>query len=342
MSLSFDDQSRSDAGARGLTRTGGATTLAAHPAFRAASPQALSAAVESRLAARCITLPSPQTRFAAVANQVKLPSGEFWYCAYDAAVTLEFPEGDYLRVQFPIAGAAVTRSARQATAVTADQGCISSAIARIEFGAGFEQLVWRVRRDVLSRKLAALTGGPPTGTLEFAQRLSFDTPGTRLLMNLLQCTLRNIADAPGAAGAFMLTELEQLLVIALLKGTDHTQRALIDGESPRAAPWFVRRVEEYIEAHWDKPFQIEDAVALTGTSARTIYRAFRQTRGYSPLAFSKQRRLCKAREMLLDAAGARTVMEVACACGFGDISHFSRDFSKAFGEAPSAVLRAKN
>jgi AraC-like DNA-binding protein len=30
---------------------------------------------------------------------------------------------------------------------------------------------------------------------------------------------------------------------------------------------------------------------------------------------------------------------VALACGFNDVSHFSREFSKAFGEAPSAWLK---
>jgi transcriptional regulator GlxA family with amidase domain len=33
-----------------------------------------------------------------------------------------------------------------------------------------------------------------------------------------------------------------------------------------------------------------------------------------------------------------TVTSVAFLCGFNDVGHFSREFSKAFGEAPSAVL----
>jgi AraC-like DNA-binding protein len=34
----------------------------------------------------------------------------------------------------------------------------------------------------------------------------------------------------------------------------------------------------------------------------------------------------------------QTVTSVAFVCGFNDVGHFSREFSKAFGEVPSAVL----
>ena len=318
----------------------GRVPLAAHPAFHVSTSDSLCGEIETRLAARCIALPARRT-IDAWANHFALPSGELWYCAYGEAVTLEFPESDYLRIQLPYAGSATTRSAHRATTVGGGQGCISSAAATIEFGAGFQQLVWRVSRSLLSRRLAVLTGEPVTGRLEFPQALPLDTPGAIVLRNILQCILHNIAASPDGTRQFMLAELEQLLVIALLTGTEHTHRGEFSGEAPRAAPWFVRRVEEYIEASWDKPFDIEAAVALTGTSARTIYRAFRRSRGYTPLAFSKRRRLAKAREMLCDASNSRTVMEVATACGFGDISHFSRDFSKAYGEAPSTVLRFK-
>jgi transcriptional regulator GlxA family with amidase domain len=36
-----------------------------------------------------------------------------------------------------------------------------------------------------------------------------------------------------------------------------------------------------------------------------------------------------------------TITAVALACGFNDVSHFSREFSKAFGEAPSTLLKRR-
>jgi AraC-like DNA-binding protein len=40
---------------------------------------------------------------------------------------------------------------------------------------------------------------------------------------------------------------------------------------------------------------------------------------------------------MLETGDGHTVTSVAFHCGFNDVGHFSREFSKAFGEAPSAV-----
>ena len=56
------------------------------------------------------------------------------------------------------------------------------------------------------------------------------------------------------------------------------------------------------------------------------------------MAFARQRRLEQARRLLDDREQLRTVTAVAFICGFNDVGHFSRQFSKAFGQSPSAVL----
>ena len=108
-----------------------------------------------------------------------------------------------------------------------------------------------------------------------------------------------------------------------------------------AAPRQVRLVEAHIEANWEKPFLIEDMVAITGSSARSIYRAFRSSRGYSPSEFVKRQRLIQARSLLQNPDSMTTVTQVAFACGFSDVSRFSKEFSKAYGEPPSVVNRSK-
>jgi AraC-like DNA-binding protein len=62
--------------------------------------------------------------------------------------------------------------------------------------------------------------------------------------------------------------------------------------------WQVERVEEYIEAHLDAPFDIKRIAEVTDVSTRSIYRAFKSSRGYSPMAFARQRRLQKTRRIL--------------------------------------------
>ena len=105
----------------------------------------------------------------------------------------------------------------------------------------------------------------------------------------------------------------------------------------RATPGQVRRVEKYIEANWARPLRIEDMATIAGSSTRSVYRAFRDSRGYSPMEFVKRRRLLQAHALLQDPSSVTTVTQVAFACGFSDASRFSKDFSKAYGKSPSAV-----
>ena len=106
------------------------------------------------------------------------------------------------------------------------------------------------------------------------------------------------------------------------------------GRSPRA--------EDYIEANWHRPLEIEAIAAETGTSGRSIFRAFKQSRGYSPLEFIKHVRLQQARRMIEHADEATTVSDIAIASGFGDHGRFSSAYRQRFGELPSAALaRAK-
>ncbi len=84
----------------------------------------------------------------------------------------------------------------------------------------------------------------------------------------------------------------------------------------------------------------DGAVAVTGCSARSIYRAFQKHRGYSPLELSKHRRLEKAHRLLIANGAKQSVAVIADICGFGDLSHFSRDYRQTFGESPSRTRAA--
>jgi len=134
-------------------------------------------------------------------------------------------------------------------------------------------------------------------------------------------------------------ELEQALAVSLLAAADHSQQALLGQRGGGAAPWQVRRAEDYIEAHWNRPISIEDLAAVTGTSARSLFRRFKEYRGCSPLDFAKRLRLRHAHRMLRAGDPGVSVTQVATECGFGDLGHFGKDYAKAFGELPSQTLQ---
>jgi transcriptional regulator GlxA family with amidase domain len=103
--------------------------------------------------------------------------------------------------------------------------------------------------------------------------------------------------------------------------------------------WQARRVEQYIETHWDQPITIETLARATAASARSIFHHFRSCRGQSPMAFLKQVRLQHAKEMLERTDLNRSVTDTAIACGFGNLGHFAGDYFKRYGEHPSDTLK---
>lgn len=313
--------------------------LTGFEAFRADSPHQLSAAVDA-MGAKVISLRSTPG-FSAVANRVTLPNGELWFCSYGTPVRLGFRESDYFRLQLPVHGAGQTDFGPHSVAVAGSQCCVSSAAATIDFGSDFQQIAWRVRRDALLRKLHARIDRPITRSLEFQPAVRLDSPSQQALAHTLNCMVHVLA-VGNEPGSPIVAELEQALMAGLLFAADHNLRSALAEPPLSSSPAHVRRAEEFIAANWRRALSIDEVAATVNISVRSLYRSFRTHRGYAPMEFLKQCRLEQARQLLEETDSSHNVTSVAMYCGFGDLSHFSKDFLKAFGELPSAVVRRRN
>jgi AraC-like DNA-binding protein len=313
--------------------------LDGHPAFRVTRYDALEEAVTTQLSAKFVELPSPPATLDARANRFNLPNGSLWFCAYGIPIALQFPEADHIRVQFHHAGVGATWIGDTLAPVNAGQACITSTEAEFDFGADFQQVVWRVSKDTLRKKLSSLTDTPLSGELAFHHKLDLEKPKVQLLAQLVDCSVRAAESVSGEPGKVVHAELEQALISTFLAASDHRYRDHLEARVPAAAPWQVRRAEGYIAANWDKPLEIETLAEVTGASVRSIFRAFKQSRGYTPFEFAKRVRLSHARRMLVEAESGGSVTSVCFACGFSDLGRFSKDFAQAFGERPSDVLK---
>lgn len=310
-----------------------------HPAFRASHYDVLKQAVATQLAAKFVELPSAPAALDARANRFNLPNGSLWFCSFGIPIAIEFPEPDHVRVQVHHAGIGATWIGDTLVPVTGSQACITTTAAEFDFDADFQQVVWRVSKDFVRKKLASLTDTPLDGDIEFNHKLDLGKPQAQLLKHLLECTVRAAETVSGEPGKIVLGELEQALISTLLSAGEHRYRDQLEGRVPAAASWQVRRAEGYIAANWDKPLEIETLAEVTGASVRSIFRAFKQSRGYTPFEFAKRVRLSHARRMLEDSESCGSVTSVCFACGFSDLGRFSKDFALAFGERPSDVLK---
>lgn len=306
--------------------------------FRANSGSQLGAAVEG-MGASVLSL-VPTSELSAFANSVHLPNGELWFCSYGTPVRLAFRECDYVRLQLPISGSGCTKFGGHVVDVAGNQCCVSSAAAVIDFGAGFQQIAWRVRGDSLIRKLNARLNRPITRPIEFQPTLRLESPLQQALARTLRCILDVLA-AGNEPTSLIVAELEQALLGGLLFAADHNLRTALEELPARASPVQVRRAEEFVAANWDQPLSVDEIAGAVGVSVRTLYRSFRIHRGYTPMEFLKQCRLGHARRLLGEPDSKHNVTTVAMACGFGDLSHFSKDFLRAFGELPSTVIRRR-
>ncbi|MGF6566606.1 helix-turn-helix domain-containing protein [Kosakonia cowanii] len=101
------------------------------------------------------------------------------------------------------------------------------------------------------------------------------------------------------------------------------------------APVALRNVLEYIEAHLGEPLLLCDLAAQVSLSEYHFARMFRQSMGVAPHQFVMQRRMARAKALLL--SSNRSLTDIALACGFNSASHFSNRFKAAKGITPSQL-----
>ena len=97
----------------------------------------------------------------------------------------------------------------------------------------------------------------------------------------------------------------------------------------------THRIVEAIERlrkEFDQPLRIEDIARELGMSVSGFHHHFKAVTAMSPLQFQKQLRLQEARRLMLgedlDAASA------GYRVGYGDASHFTREYKRLFGVPP--------
>ena len=207
----------------------------------------------------------------------------------------------------------------------------------------FEHILALFDPETLLRTVSTLTGSPAERPLKLDRANFGARPEARLSRGLVKLLVEELDAEDSIPSPVVVAELEQAILVAFLCGASHNYSGVLDGRPPGAAPWQIRRVEEYIEANWDQPISIEALAVVANASARSIFHSFKQHRRYSPMNFVKRVRLNHAREMLSASAPETTVTSVAFVCGFGNLGHFASDYKRAFGEAPSTtLLRAKS
>lgn len=153
----------------------------------------------------------------------------------------------------------------------------------------------------------------------------------RLEGNLLDAVVRlvRLADSPGEA-EILRPLIEREIVFRLLAGDQGGRLchlAALGGNTSQIAHAVTR-----IRRDFDQPLRIEQLAGELGMSVSGFHHRFKEVTNMSPLQFQKRLRLQEARRLMLDEAldAASTAYRV----GYGDASHFNREYKRLFGEPP--------
>ena len=326
-----------------MTTDGGADPLHRFPVFQTSDPEVLWHYGSTLLGATRIDLANVKN-FQARVNLATLTDIGLAFGATSCDLTADLFEADIIRLQIGLKGRGAISAEGTSTEVKPDQFVVTSSgvLSQSASEAGHERLTLRLNPVSLMQKLTALVGVKPRGELKFESAIDADQPYARSLRQLLQFMLQQLDSTASKLPAAASQELEQAVQIAFLWASNHNLRHLLECQDKEIAPAVVRRLEQYIEAHWREPLSIDRLVAETGVSARSIFRAFDRSRGYSPMAFVKAVRLRHARTMLVSGDPGISVTTTAFQCNFSSPGHFARDYREAFGELPSeTILRSR-
>ncbi len=101
--------------------------------------------------------------------------------------------------------------------------------------------------------------------------------------------------------------------------------------------WKARKAAALIDDSLEAVVQIEDVAHHVNLSSAHFARTFRVSFGMTFSRFVLQRRLIRARSLMLDTPSK--LADISLRCGFADQAHMTRHFSKEVGLSPARWRR---
>jgi AraC-like DNA-binding protein len=99
----------------------------------------------------------------------------------------------------------------------------------------------------------------------------------------------------------------------------------------------IGRAIRWLQQHYAEPVSTSQLESVSGMSASTLFRHFKEFTSLSPLQYQKQIRLHEARARL--GSSTRDVAAVAYQVGYESPSQFTREYTRMFGRPPREDLR---
>ncbi|MGA0607773.1 helix-turn-helix transcriptional regulator [Phenylobacterium sp. VNQ135] len=194
-----------------------------------------------------------------------------------------------------------------------------------EDSAATEMVSVRLAPELLTETAEALDLPHRT---ELAPKLGVRDPLVEHFVGALVAEL----DAPAPAGRLHADSVASALAVRLLQ--DFGPRA--PSRQVLSKPQ-LRRIVDYVESRLDGELSLEEVAQVAGISVPHLTTLFRRTMGQSVHAYVMERRVLRARALLL--SGRTGIAEAALETGFAHQSHLARWMRRLLGVTPGQLLR---
>lgn len=97
--------------------------------------------------------------------------------------------------------------------------------------------------------------------------------------------------------------------------------------------WRLKRVRDYVDAHFAHPITLSDLANVAGLSRMHFAGEFRRATGVRPHEFVLRQRVERSQKMLL--ASNLSLVQIALSHGFQTQSHYSVVFKRIVGHTPA-------
>lgn len=173
-----------------------------------------------------------------------------------------------------------------------------------------------------------------SGKVEFRYKASFGATDP-ILSQLMRATKQMLLE-----GIYQDWRSEYL---ARAIGSHILQRhCVLDSKRPphadvRLSASQLKKVEEYMRSHLERPFTFGELAAYVGLSRTALFQRFTRTLHLTPHQYRQNLRVAQAKALIKN--GEMTLSEVASACGFSDQTHMNRTFRQQLGLTPGQYRR---
>ncbi|WP_026432864.1 helix-turn-helix domain-containing protein [Paracidovorax oryzae] len=186
-------------------------------------------------------------------------------------------------------------------------------------------LLSRVAADVLDR---------PVADVRLHDLLRMQDPAVSHIVQ----AMAHEAGSSAVGGALYAEALGTQLAVHLLR--HYASVDFIDQSASGQLPAALRRrLEEFVEERLDQPLSLEELAAVAGMGVWSFCKRFRASFQTSPHGYVIDRRVERARRLLLHSTLA--LKAVAAECGFSDQAHLTRAVRARLGCTPAALRQGR-